>query len=126
MSFQGDRIPEEIVEGVSGPLLFTRSSSQGPKAFSPRELQAVKFIALWDCLCLPLLLKHFCSSIFGHELVKMGLLLALFGGTHMNSSGSIITIIIIIILPYKNGYYSIIFQSHYIFNFLLLLFFIYL
>ena len=29
----------------------------------------------------PLLIKSICPSIFGHELVKTGLLLALFGGT---------------------------------------------
>lgn len=29
----------------------------------------------------PLLIKSLCPSIYGHELVKAGLLLALFGGT---------------------------------------------
>mmetsp|Transcript_17029 Transcript_17029/g.23413 ORF Transcript_17029/g.23413 Transcript_17029/m.23413 type:complete len:743 (+) Transcript_17029:535-2763(+) len=89
---------EEVLlvgESTAGPLLFTRSSLSSStsssssvnhsQSYSPSELQRIRSLALTDSLCLPLLLRHFCSAIFGHELVKMGLLLALFGGTNMTS-----------------------------------------
>ena len=61
-------------------------------AFTPAELAAVRAVALLaepsssspaapPGACLGLLTASLCPAIFGHELVKFGLLLALFGGT---------------------------------------------
>ena len=55
--------------------------------FSPTELQWIRTFAYQDSLCFPLLVRNFCPAICGHELVKAGLLLGLFGGTKMMSDG---------------------------------------
>jgi DNA replicative helicase MCM subunit Mcm2 (Cdc46/Mcm family) len=48
--------------------------------FSPQELAAVRGLALSDH-AFPLLVHSLCPTIYGHELVKAGLLLGLFGGS---------------------------------------------
>lgn len=35
----------------------------------------------------PLLVKSFCPTIYGHELVKAGLILAIVGGSNLNDDG---------------------------------------
>jgi DNA helicase MCM8 len=49
-------------------------------SFSNKELQGIKKIFDQDEGLFRLLVNSFCPAIFGHELVKAGLLLALFGG----------------------------------------------
>ena len=53
----------------------------GGEAFTDSELKWIREFALQDGRCLPLLVQNFCPAICGHELVKAGLLLGLFGGT---------------------------------------------
>jgi DNA replicative helicase MCM subunit Mcm2 (Cdc46/Mcm family) len=48
--------------------------------FSPQELAAIRALALSDH-AFPLLVHSLCPTIYGHELVKAGLLLGLFGGS---------------------------------------------
>lgn len=55
-------------------------------AFSQRELRAVAKIASTPNV-LALLVASLCPAIFGHEMVKLGLLLGLFGGTAQAVSG---------------------------------------
>ena len=52
--------------------------------FSPGELSVVRAIAL-SGIAFPLLVHSLCPTIFGHELVKMGLLMGLFGGSSYKS-----------------------------------------
>lgn len=72
---------EESNVGLGRPSLVS---------FTPNELKAVRTIALSEGAegCLGLLVASLCPTIFGHELVKLGLLLALFGGTRSTSSHS--------------------------------------
>jgi DNA replicative helicase MCM subunit Mcm2 (Cdc46/Mcm family) len=51
--------------------------------FKPPELEFIAKLAHMEQWCLPILLHNFCPIIYGQELVKFGLLLALFGGTNM-------------------------------------------
>jgi len=51
--------------------------------FKSHELTFIAKFAQMNEWCLPILLHNFCPIIFGQELVKMGLLLALFGGTNL-------------------------------------------
>jgi DNA helicase MCM8 len=55
----------------------------GDVSFSTQDLQDIRSIALTRG-CLSLLCASFCPGIFGHELVKTGLLLGLFGGSRPN------------------------------------------
>ncbi len=55
-------------------------SSSGTSGFSQRDLKAVAKIASQPNI-LALLTASLCPSIFGHEMVKVGLLMGLFGGT---------------------------------------------
>ena len=59
-----------------------RSTALTP--FSDEELSLIQQIALHEG-CLGLLVSSLCPSIFGHELVKMGLLLGLLGGTQRSA-----------------------------------------
>ena len=71
------------------PIIFNSESFRsGGEQFSPSELQWIRTFAYQDRLCFPLLVRNFCPAICGHELVKAGLLLGLFGGTKMNADGS--------------------------------------
>jgi DNA replicative helicase MCM subunit Mcm2 (Cdc46/Mcm family) len=66
---------------------FSSSSSSSVSSrnlqFSKQELQLVRSLALSE-YCLPILVQNFCPTIFGHELVKVGFLLGLFGGSSGN------------------------------------------
>lgn len=53
--------------------------------FSPAELASIRALALSD-RAFPLLVHSLCPSIYGHELVKAGLLLGLFGGSSSSRS----------------------------------------
>lgn len=48
--------------------------------FSREDLQLIRELAL-SPHCVGLILATFCTTIFGHDLIKMGLLLGLFGGS---------------------------------------------
>lgn len=65
--------------------------------FNESELESIRAIALSD-KALPMLVNSLCPSIFGHELVKAGLLLALFGGSPSESSVSVRTNIHLLIV----------------------------
>lgn len=52
--------------------------------FSPAELSLIRTLALSEC-AFPLMVHSLCPTIFGHELVKAGLLLGLFGGSSYKS-----------------------------------------
>ena len=54
--------------------------------FSEHELRRIGDIALTDS-CLGLLVNSLCPTIFGHDLVKLGLLLGLLGGTSAGVGG---------------------------------------
>jgi DNA helicase MCM8 len=56
------------------------SGAGGSNSFSQRDLRAVAKIASQPNM-LALLTASLCPSIFGHEMVKVGLLMGLFGGT---------------------------------------------
>ena len=55
--------------------------------FSSTELAQIRSIAQHP-RCFGLLVASFCRDIFGHELVKAGILLSLFGGTSSSSAAS--------------------------------------
>ncbi len=57
-------------------------------AFSTTELTNISRLALSN-VAFPLLIENFCPSIFGHEIVKAGLLLSLFGGSNNQSSTTV-------------------------------------
>jgi DNA helicase MCM8 len=65
-----------------------RSSAQEPEddVAYQQEMLFVRSLAL-SPHCVSLLLTAFCPTIFGHELVKLGLLLGLFGGSKPSQSG---------------------------------------
>lgn len=54
--------------------------SRRETAFSPEELATIRSLALSE-LAFPLLVHSLCPTIYGHELVKAGILLGLFGGS---------------------------------------------
>lgn len=56
--------------------------------FSEHELRRIGDIALTDG-CLGLLVNSLCPTIFGHDLVKLGLLLGLLGGTSAGVGGGV-------------------------------------
>lgn len=56
------------------------------RQFSEREIAAISEIATQPDP-FGLIVASVCPGIFGHELVKVGLLLGLFGGTNNNPSG---------------------------------------
>jgi DNA helicase MCM8 len=65
-----------------------RSTTQEPEddlAYQ-EEMLFIRSLAL-SPHCISLLLTSFCPTIFGHELVKLGLLLGLFGGSNPSQSG---------------------------------------
>ena len=59
--------------------------------YDAAELQAIKRIAANDRVFLNIV-NSLCPSIYGHELVKAGLCLALFGGTHRKAGAGTIKI----------------------------------
>lgn len=73
--------------GSSIPDLASAGGGGSQDVFSPEELRRIAEIACSDN-CLSLLVASLCPSIFGHELVKMGLLLGLLGGTARSYSVS--------------------------------------
>ena len=56
--------------------------------FSPSDLSFIRSLAL-SPYCTGLLLSSFCTIIYGHDLVKMGLLLGLFGGSSTDASDAL-------------------------------------
>jgi DNA helicase MCM8 len=62
------------------------TSNMRDTSFSPSELSSIRTLAL-SPHCFALLVNSLCPTIFGHELVKAGLLLALFGGTQQQQEG---------------------------------------
>ena len=60
----------------------------GSSSFSQRDLRAVAKIASQPNI-LALLTASLCPSIFGHEMVKVGLLMGLFGGTDASDSSTV-------------------------------------
>ena len=64
--------------GFSQSALGGGSNRDSP--FTPDELAAIRSLALSEN-AFPLLVHSLCPTIFGHELVKAGLLLGLFGGS---------------------------------------------
>lgn len=67
-----DNVDSSLSSSIISPI-------PGLSSFSSNELIWIRELALSD-KALYRLLKNFCPSIFGHELVKFGLLLALFSG----------------------------------------------
>ena len=53
--------------------------------FTDEDLRAIEQIALSDN-CLGILLQSLCPSIYGHELVKLGLVLSIFGGSEAEAT----------------------------------------
>eukprot|EP00904_Undaria_pinnatifida_P002232 jgi/Undpi1/12009/HiC_scaffold_4.g01708.m1 len=70
-------------EGKAGTNRSSGSSKNAPH-FTPEELQAILEVAQDDDP-FGLVVSSLCPSIFGHEIVKAGLILGLFGGTSRNS-----------------------------------------
>lgn len=62
---------------LKNPLLLSKNNQE----FSRAECNLIKRIAL-SPLCLGILTHNFCPIICGNELVKFGILLAMFGGTN--------------------------------------------
>ena len=60
------------------------SGNNRDSPFSPDELAAIRSLALSEN-AFPLLVHSMCPTIFGHELVKAGLLMGLFGGSSYRS-----------------------------------------
>ena len=99
-----DKHPQ-IVYPNSSPSPSSSSSSSSsidhqiggynPCVYSKSELHAIRCIAL-SGHAVPLLVHSLCPSIFGHDLVKLGLLLGIFGGTCVYHCRILIIIIIII------------------------------
>ncbi|CAM9433286.1 unnamed protein product, partial [Ectocarpus sp. 12 AP-2014] len=76
-------------EGKSSNTERNKDSSGGARSkstahFTPEELQGILQIAQDDDP-FGLVVSSLCPSIFGHEIVKAGLILGLFGGTSRNS-----------------------------------------
>ena len=59
----------------------------GHEEFSDEDLLAIERIALSEN-CLGILLSSLCPSIYGQELVKLGLILSLFGGSNSVAANS--------------------------------------
>jgi hypothetical protein len=81
------RVPS--TSASSAPAPGWAGSSGGPgvgreAAFTADELAAIRALALSD-LAFPLLVHSLCPTIYGHELVKAGLLMGLFGGAAYKS-----------------------------------------
>lgn len=64
---------------------------QSETAFTPKELSKIRNIALTNG-CFGLLCVSLCPDIFGHELVKAGLLLGLLGGSRHGDDAEELTI----------------------------------
>ncbi len=76
---------ESFSPSSSGHGLSQSSGSGGRESsFTPGELAAIRSLALSEN-AFPLLVHSLCPTIFGHELVKAGLLLGLFGGSSYRS-----------------------------------------
>lgn len=77
-------VPNSPEEGKSSDL-GDEDKAEVDADFSQADLTFIRSLALSPC-CVGLLISSLCTSIFGHELVKMGLLLGLFGGSSTASS----------------------------------------
>lgn len=83
-----ERDPQQVNLAPSGPAQFVAAPAVGTSSigagcsaqFSAGELSMIRALALSEC-ALPLFVHSLCPTIFGHELVKAGLLLGLFGGS---------------------------------------------
>ncbi|KAI8999507.1 MCM2/3/5 family-domain-containing protein [Gaertneriomyces semiglobifer] len=74
---------DDQVDGTKTAKTFTKDAV----SFSKKELYGIQQI--WDSPdVFRLLVNSLCPSIFGHEMVKAGLLLTLFGGRKRDSSSS--------------------------------------
>lgn len=63
------------------------NNNNGSLEFSLADLALVREIHAFDALILKLLVHSLCPSIYGHEVVKAGMLLGLFGGTSSGNGG---------------------------------------
>eukprot|EP01034_Spumella_vulgaris_P023027 gene23027-29215_t len=82
-----DRIPRPLSScGGASNLGSGGGSNMRDATFSPKELASIRSLAM-SPHCFALLVNSLCGTIFGHELVKAGLLLALFGGTQQQQEG---------------------------------------
>jgi DNA replicative helicase MCM subunit Mcm2 (Cdc46/Mcm family) len=77
------------VQTMEEDILFNKSTLSPSKlaecsasSYSADELSWIESLAL-SPMCFARLIKNFCPTIFGHDLVKAGLLLGLFGGTKL-------------------------------------------
>ena len=86
-----DRIPRTLsaggVNGLAVPTATQGPSNSSDVSFTPNEIQSFRNISQ-SAHCFPLLVHSLCPAIFGHDLVKFGLLLGLFGGTRKASSAN--------------------------------------
>lgn len=87
------RVPSTSSSSAPAPSWAGSSGGPGPAgaagvgreaAFTADELAAIRALALSD-LAFPLLVHSLCPTIYGHELVKVGLLMGLFGGAAYKS-----------------------------------------
>ena len=76
-----------VVPSSSSSLHTTIIPAHTSHNFTPTELEMIRNIAL-SPQCFALLTASLCPDIYGHELVKAGFLLSLFGGTVKFSSSS--------------------------------------
>ena len=80
---------DSFASSSSGQGLSQSSGSGGRESsFTPGELAAIRSLALSEN-AFPLLVHSLCPTIFGHELVKAGLLLGLFGGSSYRSRAQV-------------------------------------
>ena len=80
---------DSFTSSNSGQGLSQSSGSGGRESsFTPGELAAIRSLALSEN-AFPLLVHSLCPTIFGHELVKAGLLLGLFGGSSYRSRAQV-------------------------------------
>lgn len=82
--------PFDAFAGSSSGRGWSQGSNSGGRetSFSLDELAAIRSLALSDN-AFPLLVHSLCPTIFGHELVKAGLLLGLFGGSSYRSRAQV-------------------------------------
>ena len=83
-----DKIPRSLSGSAHSSTSRTSSTSNAKEtSYSPSDLAFIRSLAL-SPNCFAILVNSLCGSIFGHELVKAGLLLGLMGGTpHREESG---------------------------------------
>jgi DNA replicative helicase MCM subunit Mcm2 (Cdc46/Mcm family) len=80
---EGFLLDNDLFSSASATSSSSSSVSSRNLQFSKQELQLIRTLALSE-YCLPILVQNFCPTIFGHELVKVGFLLGLFGGSSGN------------------------------------------